>query len=169
MKSTILLVLPIAAFVLLLVSGCTVVGYTLGSAMDHESEPSYVPIPSEDVFILERGQKIDVQEEGQETRRVTFLEMRHPNEEALVEVVKDGGMESTSSACMNAGDRMLIEEVGKKPVYGIFLGASTTHIWYRLPDERQVRKSPFHSLKGIRSGSFSMQEHYLTNLMEGRL
>jgi hypothetical protein len=169
MKSTILLILPIAAFVLLLSSGCSVAGYSLGSAIDHNRDPSYLPISCEQVFALERGDEVEVREEGQAARRVTFLKMQPPDEDALVADVPDRGKETTSTASVNAGDRILIEEAGKEPVKGVFLGASTTDIWYKLPDEPQVRKCPFASLTRIRSGAFSINEYYLSNVIKGRL
>ena len=169
MKSTILLVLPIAAFVLLLSSGCTIVGYAVGSEIDRGSAPVYAPAHRSDLLTLSSGDPLRVQTEGEDMRQVVFEELVLPKEGRILADVVDAGAESVSDWGVYPGDRIRVNVAGEDEETGVLLGATTTGLWFRRSDDVALRRVPFSRLISLRSGEVAFTGMYLRKLVEGKL
>jgi hypothetical protein len=170
MKTTIMIILPFAAIVLLLCGGgCSVVGYTVGSAIDNNAEPTYIPVPQATLFSMQAGELLRFEEDGQMPIEGAYEGLSLPTEEDILAGVKDRGRESTNWQRIEAGDRVRITEKGADEFTAVFLGAGTNEIWYHMPDSSVLRTCRYPVLARLRSGELEFTEGYLQLFMDGKM
>ncbi len=169
MKSTILLILPIAAFVLLLSSGCSVLApfegreSALGDVAENVTVPNAVALRASD------GDRLQVHMGRGVVLDVIFHKLTLPDMKDIIGHIADQGKETASDRYINPGDRVRLRQRGGKEETGVLLGASTTDIWYRYPDEKQLQKAPFRDLASVQSGKVVFRDDYLGKVDAGQL
>jgi len=169
MKSTKLLLLPIAAFFLLLSSGCSVAGYMVGGELDEGQEPTYAPVMTNTLFGMEEGVEIRVERHDETAVEGRFVRLALPGDEELLEAVPDRGKESQSGWNIAAGDRIFLIEKGKHGSVAVFLGATTTEIWHRDPNAREVLRTRFRDTERLSSGAVNFSRDFLQHMVDGHL
>ncbi len=169
MKSTKLLLVPIAAFFLLLSSGCSVAGYMVGGELDEGQEPTYAPVMTNTLFGMEEGVEIRVERHDETAVEGSFVRLALPGDEELLEAVPDREEESRSGWNIAAGDRIFLIEKGKHGSVAVFLGATTTEIWHRDPNAREVLRTRFRDTERLSSGAVDYSQDYLQHMVDGHL
>ncbi|MCB2206260.1 hypothetical protein KQI65_16070 [bacterium] len=169
MKSSTLLIVPIAAFILLISSGCSVAGYMVGAAIEEGEEPTYEWFPTMKLLLVEEGTPLRLERKNAPPVEGRFARLSLPEETAILDSVEDRGGESTSGWNIHAGDRILLTDKGAKEREVLFLGATTRDIWYREPGEHAVQRCSYSGMERIRSGSVEYSRGFLQRMTDGEL
>jgi hypothetical protein len=169
MKSTILLLVPIAAFFLLLSSGCSVAGYVLGGAADDYIVFGYVPATQEALMELSDGDSLVVVEKGASPKTVAYLHRALPEDARLLREVPDRRCDTDAAEDLQPGHRVRLTIRGDRAVEGIYLGSTEEELWYAKPGEMRVRRCAFADIAELRSGPLQLTDGFEDALEDGVL
>lgn len=159
-----LLPLLIACF-----SGCSVIGRSAGGASANGDIDESAKVPNAVALQAAEGDRLLVYMGKRVMLDIVFHALVEPEEEDILERVLDRAKEADSDCCIRPGDRVRLQQRGGKEETGVLLGASTTDLWYRFPDEKQLRKAPFRDLASVQSGKADFREGYLGKINAGQL
>ena len=150
-KVSVGLMLLVLVYLMVQLSGCTIIGATIGSAIDNQSSPSFKTLSGPDIAGASPGKKVSILLRSGDSVDGTFLRLYPLNRDEYAPLYpKDEKLGTGALRLPRLGEKLIVTEASGKTSEWEFNGFDLREtIFLRRPAGSQTVKMPLEDIKGL--------------------